>query len=111
MRNGKNIPFLKEPKSKLAKKLNMNLSNLNHLIKGSRLKLFKRRKERIHPFKDNKILTDWNGLIIASLAQAGIILKNENYIEESIQAFEFINKHLTTTEGRLLKRYYKGKSD
>ena len=49
MRNGKNIPFLKEPKSKLAKKLNMNLSNLNHLIKGSRLKLLKDvKREFIH---------------------------------------------------------------
>ena len=110
MRNGKNIPFLKEHKYKIAKKLNINLSSLNHLIETSRIKLFKRRKERIHPFKDNKILTDWNGLIIASLAQAGIILKNKKYIKESIQAFEFINKHLTTAEGRLFKRYYQGKS-
>ena len=110
MRNGKNIPFLKDTKSKIAKKIKINLSSLNHLIEASRIKLFKRRKKRIRPLKDNKILTDWNGLIIASLAQAGSILKNEKYIEEAILAFEFINKHLTTTEGRLFKRYYQGKS-
>ena len=49
MRNGKNIPFLKEPKSKIAKKLNINLSSLNHLIETSRIKLFKNvKKEYIH---------------------------------------------------------------
>ena len=89
MRNGKNIPFLKEPKSKLTKKLNMNLSNLKHLIKGSRLKLFKRRKERFNTFKDNKILTDWNGLIIA-LAQAGIILKNENTLRNQFRLLSLL---------------------
>ena len=46
MRNGRNIPFLKEPKSKIAKKLKINLSSLNHLIETSRIKLFKKRKEK-----------------------------------------------------------------
>lgn len=109
-RNGKNIPHLKEPKVQIANDLKINKNKLDEIIEFSRLKLFKRRKERLHPFKDDKILTDWNGLMVASLARAGIILKNDNYINEAINASNFINEYLTRTDGRLFKRYRKGKS-
>ena len=109
-RNGKNIPHLKESKVQIANDLKINKNKLDEIIEFSRLKLFKRRKERLHPFKDDKILTDWNGLMVASLARAGIILKNDNYINEAINASNFINEYLTRTDGRLFKRYRKGKS-
>ena len=109
-RNGKNIPHLKESKVQIANDLKINKNKLDEIIEFSRLKLFKRRKERLHPFKDDKILTDWNGLMVASLAKAGIILKNDNYINEAINASNFINEYLTRTDGRLFKRYRKGKS-
>ena len=71
-RNGSNIPYLSKSKSILAKEIKVDLDELNKIIEFSRKKLFEKRKERIHPLKDDKILTDWNGLMIASLAQGGM---------------------------------------
>ncbi len=67
-----------------------------------RQKLFAYRTQRIHPSKDDKVLTDWNGLMIAALAKAG-------YIGEAKKAAEFIFTHLTK-DGRLLHRYRDGEA-
>ena len=109
-RNGCNIPYLPDSKSRLANKIKINLDELNRIIEFSRKKLFEKRKERIHPLKDDKILTDWNGLMIASLAQGGIVLDNEQYIKEAINAADFIHEHLQGKDGRLVKRYRQGHS-
>lgn len=88
-----------------------NLIN-NHLpfdavkeIQSSRDKLFAHRETRIHPFKDDKILTGWNGLMIAAMALAGRVLKKESFISAAMQAVSFIEKHLFNNDGRLLARY------
>ena len=109
-RNGRNIPYLSESKSLLAKKIKVNLNELNRIIDSSRKKLFEKRKKRTHPLKDDKILTDWNGLMIASLAQGGVVLDNERYIKEAIDAANFTHKYLQKSNGRLVKRYRQGHS-
>ncbi|MGB5099059.1 MAG: thioredoxin domain-containing protein [Methanothrix sp.] len=73
-----------------------------------RSKLFLAREKRIHPFKDDKILTDWNGLMIAALAKAAQALPSANnakYARAAIKAADFILKEMQTEEGRLLHRY------
>ena len=109
-RNGGNIPYLSKSKSLLAKEIKVNLDELNRIIDSSRKKLFERREKRIHPIKDDKILTDWNGLMIASLAQGGMILNNKEYIKEAIDAANFIHIYLQKSDGRLVKRYRQGHS-
>ena len=71
-RNGVIYLTCLKSKSILAKEIKVDLDELNKIIECSRKKLFEKRKERIHPLKDDKILTDWNGLMIASLAQGGM---------------------------------------
>jgi uncharacterized protein YyaL (SSP411 family) len=78
---------------------------LRHQLEASRQTLFDAREKRIHPFKDDKILTDWNGLMIAALAKAGYVLDNQDYRVAASRAADFILQNLTTAEGRLLKRY------
>ncbi|MDP1552087.1 MAG: thioredoxin domain-containing protein, partial [Methanobacteriaceae archaeon] len=63
---GKNILHLKEPLADFALRKNLTEEDLHEKILKSRGKLFQKRKMRIHPQKDDKILTDWNGLIIAA---------------------------------------------
>ncbi|GIS03734.1 MAG: hypothetical protein CM15mP106_1810 [Candidatus Neomarinimicrobiota bacterium] len=109
-RNGGNIPFLSKSKSILAKEIKIDLDELNNIIECSRKKLFEKRKERVHPLKDDKILTDWNGLMIASLAQGGMVLNNKQYIKEAINAADFVHEHLQRNDGRLVKRYRQGHS-
>ena len=89
--------------------------SINDKSKSVRIKkinqtLFKIREQRIHPFKDDKILTDWNGLMIVAYAKAGIAFKNESFINAAEKSAQFIFKNLTDNNGRLIKRYRNGVS-
>ena len=70
-----------------------------------RSKLLERRSGRIRPLKDDKILTSWNGLMIAALARSGAVLGEPSYIEAAEAAAAFVWERLRTPEGRLLHRY------
>ncbi|HIF83525.1 MAG TPA: thioredoxin domain-containing protein, partial [Candidatus Marinimicrobia bacterium] len=74
---GNNIPYFQDDRETLAKNVDMSLDDFNAFIEKSREKLFKVREKRIHPLKDDKILTDWNGLMIAALSQGGQVLGDE----------------------------------
>tara|TARA_Y100000588_G_C14266384_1_gene930092 strand:- start:1936 stop:4128 length:2193 start_codon:yes stop_codon:yes gene_type:complete len=77
-------------------------------LESIRKKLFYIRENRIHPQKDDKILTDWNGLMIAAMARAGAVLNNEKYAQSAIKAMDFILENLQNEDGSLLKRYRNG---
>ena len=87
--------------------------SINDKIKFKRIKkinqtLFKNREKRIHPLKDDKILTDWNGLMIVAYAKAGIAFNNKSFINAAEKSAQFIFKNLTDKNGRLIKRYRNG---
>jgi uncharacterized protein len=73
-----------------------------------RQKLYDAREKRIHPHKDDKILTDWNGLMIAALARGARVLGNKVYAAAALDAANFILENMRTREGRLLHRYREG---
>jgi uncharacterized protein YyaL (SSP411 family) len=69
------------------------------------------RLSRTSLHKDDKILTAWNGLMIAGLARAGLVLEDSRCLEAARRAVEFINSHLLDQSGRLLARWREGQSD
>ena len=71
-----------------------------------RKKLYKIRTKRIPPEKDTKILTDWNGLMIAALAKAGRILEEDYYIQAAKKATNFILAKLVFNQNHLFHRYW-----
>lgn len=75
-----------------------------------RTKLFEHREKRVHPYKDDKILTDWNGLMITALAKAGRVFENPTYISAAERAVGFINDQLKTPDGKLIHRFRNGDS-
>jgi len=87
--------------------LNNYNSNGNNDLDSAREKLFNIREKRIHPLKDDKILTDWNGLMIAALAKAAIVLDEPVYLDAAEKAAEFVLHSISKGE-RLLKRYRNG---
>jgi len=93
---GFNIPHLKDY-----------TANGNNELETAREKLFNIREKRIHPLKDDKILTDWNGLMIAALAKAAIVLDEPAYLDAAEKAAEFVLHSISKGE-RLLKRYRNG---
>ena len=73
-----------------------------------REKLYGIRAKRIPPDKDRKILTDWNGLIIAALAKAAQVLEDEDFLEVAKKAADFIFRRLEDSSNHLLHRYSEG---
>ncbi|MBU3209545.1 thioredoxin domain-containing protein [Clostridium algidicarnis] len=102
---GSNIPNLIGEEVK-----DLDKNSLKDKLENIRRKLFDYREKRIHPHKDDKILTSWNGLMIAAFAKAGRILNEEKYKDASIKALEFVFIKLQREDGRLLARFRDGES-
>lgn len=83
----------------------------NDRVKLCRERLFSAREKRIHPHKDDKILTSWNGLMIAALAKGARVFKDDNLYRAFEKAVGFIFSKLVNKEGRLLARYRDGHAD
>lgn len=103
---GKNIPNL----------INISLEDIendkklkNNLEKTNK-KLFEEREKRVHPYKDDKILTSWNGLMIAAMARGGRILDNDKYINEAEKTVDFIYENLMDNSNRLMARFRDGET-
>ena len=81
----------------------LHLSELpdSQLSESVRQKLFNEREKRIHPHKDKKILTSWNGLMIAALAKSSSVFENENYLNVAKSAFDFISTKMVKDKALL----------
>ncbi len=78
-------------------------------LQSSRKRLLSSRTSRIRPSWDDKILSDWNGLMISSLAYAGYIFNQSHWIKAAIKAYESICKHMMVN-GRLKHAYRSGQA-
>lgn len=107
-KTGNNILHLNSSSEKLAKLNNMELPDFLKRVEAARNKLFDIREKRIHPLKDDKILTDWNGLMIAALSKGAQVLDKNEYAHAAKDAADFILKHLQQSNGQLIKRYRDG---
>ncbi|WP_338835350.1 thioredoxin domain-containing protein [Neomoorella thermoacetica] len=79
-------------------------------LAAAREKLFAAREKRVHPHRDDKILTAWNGLMIAALARGAWVLDEPAYAAAAARAARFILTHLRDAEGRLQARYREGQA-
>ena len=79
-------------------------------LEAARRKLFQQREKRVHPYKDDKILTAWNGLMVAALARGAAAGGEKEYLEAARRAVDFIWTRLRTEDGRLLARYRDGEA-
>lgn len=68
------------------------------------------REKRVRPMTDTKILTAWNGLAIAALADAGRLLGEKEYLSASVGCLDFVMQHSRDADGRFLRSYAKGKA-
>ena len=97
---GANIPHLRADLSKADAER----------VEGLRQKLFEVREKRVHPQKDDKVLTDWNGLMIAAYARAAQVLDEPAYAETAKKAADFVLSELVNDDGLLLKRWRLGEA-
>lgn len=77
-------------------------------LENARQQLLDIRNNRIPPLLDDKILTDWNGLMIAALAKAGRVLHTPKYIQLAQGAAAFFKKNMARKDNSLWHRYREG---
>ncbi|MBT5717779.1 MAG: thioredoxin domain-containing protein [Opitutae bacterium] len=109
-KTGVNIPHLRKSLDQHAKDQNQDSEEFRKKINSLHSKLFAYRKKRIHPQKDDKVLTDWNGLMISTFAQSAKALNQKKYLNIAQKAADFCLSELRQKNGRLLKRWRKGKA-
>ncbi len=108
--DGRSIPHLTRSLGAWAAELALEESALRTRLEAARVKLLAVRTRRVHPFADDKILTDWNGLMIAALARAGAAFGEPRYVAAARAAAEFVLAELRDEHGRLYKRWRQGEA-
>ncbi len=102
------IPHIVTPAPAFADANGMEVEELESLIEEGRQKLFAARKTRVHPFKDDKVLTSWNSLMIVALAKGYQALRDRAYLEAATNAADFILDVMRRDSGTLYRRYRQG---
>lgn len=100
----KNILRILRPLQDVAGQFQLASEEMESRLAAAREQLFEAREERVHPGLDDKVLTAWNGLMIASFAKAFAVLHEPRYREAAILAAEFVLEHMQP-HGRLLRTY------
>ncbi len=77
------------------------------LFKKQRSLLLAARQKRVAPLRDDKVVTDWNGMMIAALANAGAVFRNEDWTAAAVAAFDFVCEALG--DGDRLFHSWRGK--
>jgi uncharacterized protein YyaL (SSP411 family) len=93
-----------------AKRLKMPVVQLERQTAEITKKLLAARQQRRAPARDEKILAAWNGLMIRTLARAGVILEKREYIEAAERTAAFILAEMRDEKGRLYHSYAAGKA-
>jgi uncharacterized protein len=107
---GWNILHVRADLSKWAEDIKMPVHIVEEKVASLRQRLFNAREDRPHPAKDDKILTDWNGLMIAALARGAQVLGDRACLDAAVKSAEFILDCLRKPGGRLLHRYRDGEA-
>ena len=107
---GHNILNLPRPLAEAATILGRDLEELRAELVIDRAKLLEVREGRIPPAKDTKILTSWNGLMIAALAEGSRILKDEAYLRAAEKAASFLLDRMRADDGKLLHGFKDGRA-
>ena len=100
-----NILHVAKTSAEIASERKLPQRDVEQRLESARRKLFAAREKRVHPPKDDKILTDWNGLMIAALAQAAQVFDRPDYDVAARRAAGFLLTTMRTKDGRLLHRF------
>ena len=107
-KTGSNVPHLGRRLEELAAARGVSVAALRERLEASRQALFAAREQRIHPAKDDKILTDWTGLMIVALAKGGQVFHDARYTAAAQQAADFVLARMRAQDGRLWHRHRAG---
>ena len=107
---GRNILHVARPLAEVAAELGLSESEAAARLAAARRALYAVRAQRVWPGLDDKVLTAWNGLMLASFAEAGRVLARPDYSQVAAQNAEFLYQTMRTPAGRLLRTWKAGAS-
>lgn len=105
---GHSILHVQVPLALLAEKYKLAEDEVESRLARARMQLWAVREQRIKPLRDEKVLTAWNGLALAALAEAARVLGRADYLLAAQRNAEFVLGTLHTANGRLLRTWRAG---
>jgi uncharacterized protein YyaL (SSP411 family) len=109
-KTGQNVLHHPEPFPDLADRFGLGEGALREKIDDLRLRLLDARAVRPRPLLDDKVLTDWNGLMLVALARAARAFGERRHAERGGSAADFLLRTMRTPDGGLLHRYRNGEA-
>ncbi len=106
---GNSILNVKNTLAEMAEAFKITEDELKQSLEKSRRKLFDVRESRVKPFRDEKVLTAWNGLMLAAFAEASAILDSDEYLDIAKSNADFLLAELQN-EGKLLRTWKDGEA-
>jgi uncharacterized protein YyaL (SSP411 family) len=105
---GQNILNLRVDPKRLGAQLGTDAGSLCARLAAARTELYRLRSQRVWPGLDDKVLTSWNGLMLAAFAEAGQALRRPDYIEAAISNADFLHRTMRGDSGRLFRTWKAG---
>ena len=105
----KNILHVSYTHEAAARALKIDASELISILETGRNKIFAAREKRIKPFRDEKVLTAWNGLMLAAVAKAAAVFGDKDYLDIAKRNADFLLENLQR-DGRLLRTWKDGRA-
>ncbi len=105
---GHNILYRPNDELVTAARLGISVDQLREKLETISDILFAARTQRVHPGLDDKILSSWNGLMLASLAEAARVLERQDYRDGALRAGQFLREVMVNSNGRVYRSYKDG---
>ena len=107
---GANVLRMPRGLGELATQLGLAPDELDVRLAAIKARLYVERERRARPHKDDKVLADWNGLMVAALAKASLALAEPAYAKAAERAARFVLGSMRAPGGRLLHRFRDGEA-
>ena len=108
---GDTVLHFSDSPQELAVSLKLTEKQFWELVTKFSVKLDEARNKRVPPHLDDKIVLSWNGMMVAAMAEASIVLENPKYAVLAERALSFVEKKLKKKDGRYVRSYFDGRAE
>ena len=106
---GKTIFNIPQPPEQFAEEYGIPMEDLLRTVESGKNELLLAREQRVHPMRDDKVLSSWNGLMLRAFAEAAQVFGRPDYLEAAVKNAEFLTSAMVR-DGRLLRTYRNGEA-
>jgi len=104
---GSNIPHVRVPPDQFADANGLSAADFEAKLTDAKTKLYAAREQRVHPARDEKVLTAWNGLMLRAFAEAALAFDSQPYRNAAVRNAEFLLGQMRP-DSRLLRTWKQG---